>query len=106
MLKLRVQAETADMSQLEETIQKWQRTAHKAQRHADACHAEANAKDEEAAEATAQVVLTQFFVNLNIHAQLCQVSHYPLAADTSQSDCGGMNILPHCRVHSARHSSF
>ena len=52
-MKLGVQA---DMAQLEEAIQKWQRAAHKAQRHADACHAEANAKDDEAAEATAQVV--------------------------------------------------
>ncbi|KAL3155727.1 hypothetical protein ABBQ32_012748 [Trebouxia sp. C0010 RCD-2024] len=54
-----MQAETADMSQLEESIQKWQRAAHKAQRHADACHAEANAKDEEAAEATAQAEAAQ-----------------------------------------------
>ena len=56
-MKLGVQAETADMAQLEEAIQKWQRAAHKAQRHADACHAEAHTKDREAAEAAAQVAL-------------------------------------------------
>lgn len=54
---LDMQAETGDMAELEEAVQKWQRAAHKAQRHADACYAEANAKDEEAAEATAQVVM-------------------------------------------------
>lgn len=56
-LELHVQAETGDMAEREEAVQKWQRAAHKAQRHADACYAEANAKDEEAAEATAQVVM-------------------------------------------------
>ena len=38
-----------------EAVQKWQKAAHKAQRHADACFAEAQAKEDEAAEATAQV---------------------------------------------------
>lgn len=54
---LELQAESGDMAEREEAAQKWQRAAHKAQRHADACFAEANAKDEESAEATAQVVM-------------------------------------------------
>ena len=47
--------QTAERAQVEEAVQKWQRAAHKAQRHADACYAEAQAKQEEAAEAAAQV---------------------------------------------------
>ena len=55
-LMLALQADTADISKLEESIQKWQRSALKAKRHADACYAEAQAKEEEATEAAAQVL--------------------------------------------------
>lgn len=44
-----------ERAKIEEAVQKWQRTAIKAQRHAEACYAEAQAKAEEAAEATSQV---------------------------------------------------
>ena len=47
--------QAAQKAQVEEAVQKWQKAAHIAQRHADACYAEAQAKEEEAAEATAQV---------------------------------------------------
>ncbi len=40
---------------MEEAVQKWQKCAQKAQRHADACYSEAQAKEEEAAEASSQV---------------------------------------------------
>ena len=43
-------------AKLEEAVQKWQTSARKAQRYADACYAEAQAKADEAAEATAQVL--------------------------------------------------
>lgn len=65
-----VQAGAADMCQLEEAMQKWQRAAHKAQRHADACHAEADAKDQEAAEATAQVVIPLAHIRFLIMVQV------------------------------------
>ena len=42
-------------AKMEEAVQKWQTSARKAQRYADACYAEAQAKTDEAAEATAQV---------------------------------------------------
>lgn len=68
---LALQAETADMSKLEESLQKWQRSALKAKRHADACYAEAQAKEEEAAEAAAQVfVLTFPFLSAGV-SQIC-----------------------------------
>lgn len=49
--------------ELEGLVQKWQGTAKKARRHADACYAEAQAKAGEAEEATAQV-----------HAQPCHMT--------------------------------
>ena len=51
----------ASRAKLEEAVQKWQTSARKAQRYADACYAEAQAKADEAAEATAQVITCAFF---------------------------------------------
>ena len=50
-------------AKLEEAVQKWQTSARKAQRYADACYAEAQAKTDEAAEATAQVPTHQMCHN-------------------------------------------
>ncbi|KAL0030919.1 hypothetical protein WJX79_001187 [Trebouxia sp. C0005] len=49
----------ANRAKLEEAVQKWQTSARKAQRYADACYAEAQAKADEAAEATAQAATAQ-----------------------------------------------
>ncbi|KAL0022404.1 hypothetical protein WJX77_008671 [Trebouxia sp. C0004] len=49
----------ASRAKLEGAFQKWQTSARKAQRYADACYAEAQAKADEATEATAQAAAAQ-----------------------------------------------
>jgi len=58
---MKLQMQDASRAKLEEAVQKWQTSARKAQRYADACYAEAQAKANEAAEATAQVITCAFF---------------------------------------------
>ena len=67
-----LQMQGADRAKREEAVQKWQTSARKAQRYADACYAEAQAKADEAAEATAQVITCAFF---STHPLLCSITY-------------------------------
>ncbi len=67
-----LQMQDASRAKLEEVVQKWQTSARKAQRYADACYAEAQAKADEAAEATAQVTTCAFF---STRPLLCSITY-------------------------------